>query len=73
MSNEDISLSEFRDKEFSIEKILVQHGLWDKVEKHENLYSCPLCENKFVNGDLVVFCLGKPIHNRCIEKLEKRE
>lgn len=72
---EDIPLSEFRDEEFRIEKLLVKHGLWSKVEKHKDLYSCPLCKRKFEVGDLAmgVLILGKPIHVHCIEKLEKKE
>lgn len=61
------------DAEFNIEKLLIQYGLWDRVEKHEDLLSCPLCEKKFENGDSAVFCLGKPIHRRCIKKLRKMQ
>jgi len=66
----DISISALRDSEFNIERLLVQHGLWNKVERHEDIERCPLCEKKFEEGDLAEFCLGKMIHKHCIEKLE---
>ena len=71
--SEDVSISELKYNEFYIEKLLVKHGLWAKVERHEAIETCPLCEKKFEEGDLAVFCLGKMIHNHCVEKLEMQK
>jgi len=69
----DISLSALRDSEFNIEKLLVQHGLWKKVEEHEDIETCPLCEKKFEEGDLASPCLGKMLHSYCVEKLNEMQ
>jgi hypothetical protein len=48
-----------------------KHNLLNKVFNYEDEDSCPLCEKRFVNDDLVDFSFGKPIHLGCLEKLNR--
>jgi len=54
------------DVEWDVERIIVKHDLWNKIEQHQNHETCAVCGKRFLSGDSAVFFRGKPIHESCI-------
>ncbi|NIO37888.1 hypothetical protein GTO27_09325 [Candidatus Bathyarchaeota archaeon] len=64
------SWQKFRRRMRSVEKTLIRHNLLEKAINHEDVSTCPLCNEGFFEGDRAVFYIG-PMHRRCFDKLKK--
>lgn len=62
----------FDERKWQLEEILIRHNLLEKIQKHEDVFSCALCGKPFRDSDSRNMDIGKPIHSSCLIALLRR-